>query len=163
MRPERVRVFHPSGGPQLTKLAEQDSTDINLIMDSWIGTGGAVPGRLNPAVGRYGDFSSGLDYWSALTAVRQAEMDFAALPPKIRNHVDNDPGKFLDLFDDPAKRDELVELGLVAPLEAKPVEVAPPKAPPKDGAKVSPGEPSSPVEADLTESGDSVSGAQTVT
>ncbi len=152
MRPERVRVCHPSGGPQLTKLAEQDSTDINLIMDSWIGTGGAVPGRLNPAVGRYGDFSSGMDYWSALTAVKQAESDFAALPPKIRNHVGNDPGNFLDMFEDPARRDELVELGLVAPpVEAKLEEEKAAKeesAPPKGAVKDSPGEPSSPVESE---------------
>ncbi len=135
MRCEHARFFHPSGGPQLTKLAEQDSTDINLIMDSWIGTGGAVPGRLNPAVGRYGDFSSGMDYWEALTKVRQAETDFAALSPKIRDHVDNDPGKFLDLFEDPARRDELVELGLLPALESVP----------EEAVKEPAGEPSSPA------------------
>lgn len=151
MRVERVRVCHPSGGPQLTKLAEQDSTDINLIMDSWIGSGGALPGRLNPAVGRYGDFSSGMDYWSALTAVKQAESDFAALPPKIRNHVENDPGNFLDMFDDPARRDELVELGLVPKPAEEPAEEKAPKEvveSPKVAVKDSPGEPSSPVESE---------------
>ncbi len=117
MRVERLRVFHPEGGPQKTKLSEQDSTDVNLIMDSWIHAGAAVAGHVNPAVGRYGDFSSGIDYQTALNAVSDAQRDFATLPPKIRNHVDNDPGKLLDLVFDEDRRDECVELGLVAPEE----------------------------------------------
>ncbi len=115
MRVERLRVFHPSGGPVLVKRAEQDSTDVNLIMDSWVHTGAAVAGHMNPGKGRYGDFSSGVEYHSALSAVREAEGMFLTLPPKVRNHVDNDPGKLLDLFFDPERREECERLGLVDP------------------------------------------------
>ncbi len=152
MRTERLRVGHPEGGPQRTKLAEQDSTDVNLIMDSWVHTGAAVAGHLNPAPGRYGDFSSGLDYRTALTAVRDAEAAFAALPPKVRNHCENDPGQLLDMYIDPDRRDELEKLGMVEPAEGQPVSEAmvekAPAAPEKDPE----GEASSPEGSDLTES-----------
>ncbi len=148
---ERVRVVHPSGGPLKVKRAEQDSTDVNLIMDSWI-QGSAMPANLNPGVGRYGDFSSGIDYATALNSVRDAESAFAALPPKVRNHCDNDPGKLLDMVFDPDRRDELEELGLVQPAELEreaeeePIKEKAPEAPEKE----SPGEPSSPEGSDLT-------------
>ncbi len=148
MRVERLRVGHPCGGRQLTKLAEQDSTDVNLIMDSWVHSGAAVAGHLNPAPGRYGDFSSGLDYLSALNAVRDAETAFAALPPKVRSHCENDPGKLLDMWYDPERRSELEALGLVeAPVSvesAPPVEADVPPVPEAEEA-----EPASPAE-DLT-------------
>ncbi len=81
----------------LTKQSEKDLTDVNLIMDSWIHAGAAVAGHMNPAMGSYGDFSSGLDYHEAMTAVRDAERCFAALAPKIRSHCENDPGKLLEM------------------------------------------------------------------
>ncbi len=147
-RKERVRVCHPSGGPMLTKQSEKDLTDVNLIMDSWIHAGAAVAGHLNPAMGAYGDFSSGIDYHAALDAVLDAQSCFAALDPRIRSHVENDPGQFLDMVFDPERRDELERLGLVP--KAKPVEKPvekrveePVKAPvvdPKDPAEVPSGE-----------------------
>ncbi len=115
MRQERFQVVHPSGGPVLVKRSEQDLTDVNLIMDSWIHAGSAVAGHMNPGEGRYGDFSSGLDYHSALNAVKEAEGQFMTLPPRIRSHVDNDPGKLLDLYFDPERREERERIGLVPP------------------------------------------------
>jgi len=110
------------------KRAEQDSTDVNLIMDSWIHAGAAVAGHMNPSAGRYGDFSSGLDYHAALSSVREAEGIFMCFAPKIRDHVDNDAGKFLDMVYDPERRSELEELGIVPPLAgAPPVAVVDPK------------------------------------
>ncbi len=116
-RKERVRVCHPSGGPMLTKQSEKDLTDVNLIMDSWIHAGAAVAGHLNPAKGSYGDFSSGIDYHTALDAVLEAQTSFAALEPRVRGHVDNDPGKYLDLVFDPERKEECVELGIFPPVK----------------------------------------------
>ncbi len=113
MRTPRVQVCHPAGGKMLTKQSEKDSTDVNLIMDSWIHAGAAVAGHLNPAKGSYGDFSSGVGYHEALDAVMDAQKCFSALPAKIRSHVENDPGQFLDLVFDPERRDELERLGIV--------------------------------------------------
>ncbi len=107
------RVFHPSGGEMLTKQSERDLTDVNLIMDSWVHAGAAVAGHFNPAEGAYGDFSSGIDYHEALSRVKDAEASFMELPAKVRGHVENDPGKFLDMVFDPERRDELERLGLV--------------------------------------------------
>ncbi len=111
---ERMRVTHPEGGPILVKRAEQDSTDVNLIMDSWIHAGAAVAGHMNPRAGTYGDFSSGMDFHATKNAVLEAESDFMSLPPKVRTYVENDPGKLLDLVFDPERRKELEELGLVS-------------------------------------------------
>ncbi len=111
------RVFHPSGGEMLTKQSERDATDVNLIMDSWVHAGAAVAGHMNLSPGVYGDFSSGIDYHEALNRVKDAEASFMDLPAKVRGHVDNDPGKFLDMVFDPERREELEGLGLVAPEE----------------------------------------------
>jgi len=137
------RVFHPSGGPMLTKQSEKDSTDVNLIMDSWIHAGAAVAGHLNPGVGSYGDFSSGIDYHAALDAVKAADAAFMSLPPQVRSHVDNDSGKFLDLMFDPGRSDEREKLGLakpkavVVPEKVEKVPAQPVVDPPK-GAVVDP-------------------------
>lgn len=131
MRVERERVCHPSGGPVLVKRGEQDLTDVNLIMDSWIHAGAAVAGHMNMKAGQYGDFSSGVDYHTAMSQVKEADAYFMSLPPKVRNHVDNDPGKLLDLVYDPERREELVELGLVAPVERVVVEKGADEAPVK--------------------------------
>ncbi len=147
MRVERLRVFHPSGGPVLVKRAEQDSTDVNLIMDSWIHAGAAVAGHMNPGTGRYGDFSSGLDYHAALSAVSEAQGMFMTLPPKIRSYVDNDPGKLLDLFFDPERREECERIGLVSPkVDAadargsveRPLKESPPRSAEKGGDEGTP-------------------------
>ncbi len=147
VRVERLRVFHPSGGPVLTKQSEKDSTDVNLIMDSWVHAGAAVAGHLNPHPGAYGDFSSGIGYHEALDAVRDAERSFAALPTKVRTHVDNDPGKFLDMCFDPERREELERLGIVEaqkPVVAPRVDQEKPVVPPKEGAPDKPAGPSVP-------------------
>lgn len=123
---ERVRVLHPAGGRQMTKLAEQESSDINVIMRRWKTTG-MIPVKGETPV--YGDFGSGIDYHVAMNRVRQAAEDFAALPADVRSHVQNDPGAFLDMVFDPERIDELVELGLVT--ERIPVKPDTPPEPPE--------------------------------
>ncbi len=122
MSEEHDRVYHPSGGEMLTKQSERDSTDVNLIMDSWVHAGGAVAGHLNTAQASYGDFSSGIDYHEALNRVKAAEASFADLPASIRGHVENDPGQFLDMVFDPERRSELEQLGLVSMQEPERVD-----------------------------------------
>ncbi len=125
---ERVRVVHPEGGKSLTKQSAVASTDINLIMEKWQKHGAAVA-HLNRGQAMWGDFSSGVDYTEALNSIREAERDFAALPSKVRAHVDNDPAEFLEMVFDPERREELERLGLVA--SQKPVGA--PGAPGGDG------------------------------
>lgn len=105
----RRRRAHRGGGVSRTKQADALKSDVNAIMARWTSTG-TVPVRTgNPL---YGDFSSGDDYFAALNKVRAAQSEFDALPAHIRKHCDNDAGRFLELVFDPARHEELVELGL---------------------------------------------------
>lgn len=113
---ERKRVTHPEGGRVLTKQSMAAETDVNAIMARHVAHGTGVL-HVNHAAATYGDFSSGLDYASALNQIMGAQRDFERLPAEVRAHVENDPGKFLAMVFDPERRDELEGLGLVDPRE----------------------------------------------
>jgi len=121
--PRARQAVHPAeGGISKTKQADAIETDINKIVGKFIAHG-TLP--IAGTVPTYGDFSTFTTYHDALNLVMQAQNDFDDLPATVRKHVDNDPGKFLDLVHDPTRRAELEELGLVD-------EQAPPAAPPAD-------------------------------
>lgn len=109
---QRVRVVHPEGGPLMTKQAMALDTDVNHIMKRWVTTG-VIPFGAGGQAPRYGDFSSGTDFQTAINQVREAEAQFDMLPAHIRRYCHNDPQKFLELVYDPERRDDLVKLGLV--------------------------------------------------
>ncbi len=108
----RVRVTHPAGGRVMTKQSHAAETDVNAIMARYVAHGTGVA-HVNRRSASYGDFSSGLDYASALNQIRSAEADFGRLPAHVRAHVRNDPGEFLNMVFDPERRDELEGLGIV--------------------------------------------------
>ncbi len=118
-----TRHFHPHQDDGRTKQSEQEGSNINTIMERYLQTG-VVPG--NRSTPTYGDFTAADDYHSALNRINAAEADFMALPSKVRDHVDNDPQKFLEMVYDPDRRGELEELGLV---EAQAPKDAPEKTP----------------------------------
>ena len=74
-------------------------------------TTGVIPQP--PGTARYGDFTQGYDFKSMMDKVTAAQSDFNELPSAIRAHVNHDVGAFLDLVMDPARKDELVELGML--------------------------------------------------
>lgn len=111
-----ARVQTPVGERSRTKQSFKEESDLNSVMRKYRSTGALVH-NVNAALGRYGDFSSADDYLSAMSRVREAEELFAALPSAIRDHVNNDPGEFLQMVFDLDRRDELVELGLLPPEE----------------------------------------------
>ncbi len=104
------RGKHRGGGRQMTKQADLSKTNINRLVDNWVRSGNVV---LNTDQPKYGDFSNAEDYSTAMNRVRDAERDFMELPARVRDHVDNDPGKFLEMVFNPERRGELEELGLV--------------------------------------------------
>lgn len=108
--PERVEVLKMPGGPSMTKQSMAAETDINQIVARHIAHDAPffADGRA-----AYGDFFGHGDYHASLNAVMQAQDEFMKLPAAVRDHCENDPGKFLELVYDPARRDELVKLGLV--------------------------------------------------
>lgn len=108
-QPGYKRVYHRTGGDLKVKRAEQDASDINVIMRRWRADG-VVP--VTGASPRYGDFSAGLDYHEGLMAIEAAQRDFMLLNSDVRKRVNNDPGQFLDLVEEPEGLKELLALGL---------------------------------------------------
>lgn len=112
---------HPTGGPLMTKQSMAAETDINAIVSRHIAFEAPF---FEDGSARYGDFTSSLSYHEAMNRVLEAQQQFDMLPAQIRDHCENDPGKFLELVMDPARRDELVKLGLVAEaIPPKPMQV----------------------------------------
>lgn len=105
--------------PSMTKQADADSCDINKIMARYEKTGVLQHVALNP--GFYADVSAVPDYQAALAIVESADSLFASLPASIRGRFDNDPAAYLAFVSDPANRDEMEKLGLLKPVEPKPV------------------------------------------
>lgn len=101
----------------LTKQSEASGCDVNIIVQRWLKSGGAMD--LSQRVGQFLDVADlPSDYHSAITFVRNAESMFMALPVSVRERFDNDPGRFLDFAQNPANVPELVSMGLgKAPVE----------------------------------------------
>lgn len=123
--PPRVRVLTPVGTETRTKQADKDLTNVNRIMAKYRATG--ILQHMNPRTPDYGDFSNVGDYFTALNKVNAAQDAFADLPAKVRDHVDHDAGKFLELIFDESRRGELEELGLIEPSSVPAVEAEPPE------------------------------------
>ncbi len=127
--PERIS-FAETGR---TVQSEKDSTDINLIMARF--EKGLVVDHVNERQGNYDDVRGAVDYHTALNIQQRAEEMFMTIPARIRRLFDNDPGVFLAAVDDPARRPELIQLGLFPaeplPPATEPVpEPEPPAEPP---------------------------------
>lgn len=128
--------FDPEEGQ--TKQSFKDECDINNIMKRYNATGAIT--HLNMRTPEYGDFSSPLDFQSALNTVMEGEAMFADLPSYLRDRFGNDPKQLLEFLADDANREEAIKLGIVqappeppAPVEVRVVDPIPsppqPKAP----------------------------------
>lgn len=117
------RVQHFPVGETRTKQAEGADTDVNAIMRKYLSQG-IIPRMRDDGEGRFGDFSSGMDYHEAMNAVRAADSMFADLPIEVRIACEHDPAKLLDMVysEDPAKREQAMAFGLIE----RPKEAAPP-------------------------------------
>lgn len=89
--------------------AEEES-NINTIVRRF-GISGELPNQVAMPVS--GDFTNIPDFHTAMNLVRQAQEEFVRVPAEIRARFNNDPGRFMDFFDDPANYDEALKLGLV--------------------------------------------------
>lgn len=118
--------------PSMTKQEFAEECDINTIMRRYETTGQID--HVNRRQPQYGDFASSVSFHEAMNTVIAAEDMFAALPASIRDRFGNDPENLLKFLDDPANKDEAIELGIVraAEPEAPPqrVEIVNPAAPP---------------------------------
>lgn len=105
--------------------AEEES-NINTIVRRF-GISGELPGGY--AMPQSGDFTNIPDFHTAMNLVRKAQEEFVRVPAEIRARFNNDPGRFMEFFDDPANYDEALKLGLV---NARPP--VPPSGTPDGGA-----------------------------
>jgi phage internal scaffolding protein len=105
--------------------AEEES-NINTIVRRF-GISGELPNQV--AMPQSGDFTNIPDFHTAMNLVRKAQEEFVRIPAEIRARFNNDPGRFMDFFEDPANYDEALKLGLV---NARPP--VPPSGSPDGGA-----------------------------
>lgn len=97
-----------------THQSFKDECDINTILGQYRKTGFTNHVNLNKPV--YADFTTALDYHSAMNAIIAAGETFDSLPARVRAVCDNDPAKLIAYVEDPKNADELVKLGLAEPI-----------------------------------------------
>lgn len=124
----RNRVVLDTGSESRTKQSFKDQCDINNIMKKYIKTGTIT--HIRNSNGKYGDFTSAMDYHDAMNAVHEANEAFMGLSAAVRSRFDNDPGKLLDFVNDAKNKDEAIKLGLIEKPPHVPVAI-PVEAPPK--------------------------------
>lgn len=113
--------------PSKAVQSEKDNCDINVIVKRF-GITGQLP--QNVRMPQYGDFSSVIDYHTAMGALVAAKESFMQLPSAVRYQFHNNPQEFLE-FCSEEKDGQLVnidamrKMGLAVPKE--PV-IVPPKA-----------------------------------
>lgn len=105
-----------SHSPSRAQQHFRDETDINVMVQRFQRTG--VPPV--PPVPAMAEFNQIFDFQSAMDTVVKAKQAFAALPSKVRSRFQNDPGQFLEFFNDPSNADEAVRLGLASALPEPP-------------------------------------------
>ena len=148
-RPYSIICGHREGDPQV-KQSFKDECDINNIMSEFTRTGRVV-GNVNP--GSY-MFCPAVDFKEAVDLVFGIQETFDELPSKIRARFSNSPEELLSFLEDPANRDEAVQLGLAvgdAPVQGSDGGETPPSPPPAPLAEPSsepPAAPSSPAQGD---------------
>lgn len=101
--------------------SERDACDINTIVRNFGVTGQVVAPMAPPS---YRDLPEVYDFHTAMNFIQRSHDAFDTLPALTRERFGNDPGRFVEFFNDPnTTRAQLEEVGLVGPASAS---VAPP-------------------------------------
>lgn len=96
----------------LTQQHMKDECDINVLVDRYVVTGEMPQLNMPPL---QGDFTNAPTYQEMLNLMIEAKSSFMAMPAKIRNRFENDPGQFIDFCSNEGNRDELRQMGLWSP------------------------------------------------
>lgn len=115
-RSESIRVVFDCGDKLVTKQSHKDECDIHNILRQYSRTG--IINHINARSGEYIDLPDLGDYQAAMNTLIDAQNSFASLPAAVRDHFNNDPGRFLDAFNDPSQADYLRSVGLLKPAQA---------------------------------------------
>lgn len=111
-RPRRLSVYIP---PELgrTDQSFRDECNINIIVKNFIRTGALPPHLIQKKAAMFADVSEVGDLQDALQRVTQAREGFATLPAAIRDRFSNDPVQLLAFLEDPANRQEAIDLDII--------------------------------------------------
>lgn len=96
----------------LTQQHLADECNINKLVERFVVTGELPQLNMPPL---QGDFTEAPTYQEALNLMIEANKSFMALPAKVRNKFENDPGEFVEFCSNEANRDEIRAMGLWSP------------------------------------------------
>lgn len=94
-----------------------EEVDINTIVERF-GLTGELP--FSGKVPLEGDFTTVVDFHSAMNLVVEAQRAFDELPAELRKRFEYDPGNLVAFLSDDKNREEAEKLGLVVKREPKP-------------------------------------------
>lgn len=97
----------------LTVQSEAEDADINVIVRRF-GITGELPTDVRLPLS--GDFTQVSDFQSAMNAVNAAQAAFMEFPAEVRARFGHDPANLIAFAEDPANRDEAIQLGLALPV-----------------------------------------------
>ena len=115
VREDRMLFNHVTGEfytPAVLKQEFKDQCDINNIIKQFTLTGQISHISAKAATGVFMDLPDDTSFESAMNVVAKANEAFDALPAKLRDRFNNDPADFLAFVEDPANKDELIQLGI---------------------------------------------------
>lgn len=117
-------------GTSLAKQSMAAECDINNILKKIARTGDAS--ILDKPHENFGDYIDMPTYQEAQNQIIQANEMFMQLPAELRSRFGNSAATFLDFAQDEDNKEEMIKMGLIAPIIKKPAEDPnPPKADPK--------------------------------
>lgn len=105
----------------MTKQSFKEDCDINTIMERYTRTG-VLPDNTRQSA--FGDFVDAPSFQEALDIVRYSNEQFEALPAKVREEFQNDPGRFLAFAEDEANAERLADLGFLDEASVKKIQDA---------------------------------------
>lgn len=105
-----------SGDKGRTKQSFAEESNINSIMKKFHRTGQLEdPTKISDRKAFFGDVSGIGDFQQMKNQVLEAEVHFGNLPSEIRTRFGNKPNELVEFLNDPANKDEAIELGIVNP------------------------------------------------
>jgi len=111
LAPQRRRVSLDTGPESLTEQSHKDDCDINNIVKK-VMKNGVIPQVAGAA---YGDFSTEIDFQTAMNIIAKGNEQFSALDARTRERFGNSPAAFLEFATDGSNAEEMVRMGLMDP------------------------------------------------
>lgn len=122
----KIETKRPNGSKRIqkdvgnftnVKQSHKEECDVKNIIKKYRAAGAPLPVADNPEL--YGNYAIVGDFVDAQQTILKAQEQFNGLDAYTRERFDNDPAKMLAFVNNPANRDELIELGFIPKPEQK--------------------------------------------